>query len=200
VFYAHTHPAAAAAIQNAAAAVAIQVKGGIVIATEKRVASKLLAPPKSSEKIYTIDDHVIDSTETGLEATVRASALPHYRPAGVLCSRGSDVRCERAHRPGAHRLPSVTSTRTGAAARRGLVQLVANTKHSYTQYGGLRPFSITFLLGGWDAHLGFQLYQSDPAGNYGAWKATAIGANSTSAQSGLKAEYSEDLSLADATK
>ena len=31
---------------------------GIVIATEKRVSSKLLAPPKSSEKIYTIDDHV----------------------------------------------------------------------------------------------------------------------------------------------
>lgn len=69
---------AAAAIQNAAAAVAIQVKGGIVIATEKRVASKLLAPPKSSEKIYTIDDHVrLTRGEGGGKGSFHASPLPH---------------------------------------------------------------------------------------------------------------------------
>ena len=49
---------AIAAIQNAAAAVGLQTKGGIVIATEKRVASKLLAPSKTSEKVYKIDEHV----------------------------------------------------------------------------------------------------------------------------------------------
>lgn len=31
---------------------------------------------------------------------------------------------------------------------------------------------------GWDAHYGFQLYQSDPSGNYCGWKATCIGTNS----------------------
>lgn len=31
---------------------------------------------------------------------------------------------------------------------------------------------------GWDKHYGFQLYQSDPSGNYGGWKATCIGNNS----------------------
>ncbi|TNN58817.1 Proteasome subunit alpha type-4 [Liparis tanakae] len=31
---------------------------------------------------------------------------------------------------------------------------------------------------GWDKHHGFQLYQSDPSGNYGGWKATCIGNNS----------------------
>ena len=30
---------------------------------------------------------------------------------------------------------------------------------------------------GWDPHYGFQLYQSDPSGNYGGWKATCIGNN-----------------------
>ena len=30
---------------------------------------------------------------------------------------------------------------------------------------------------GWDPHFGFQLYQSDPSGNYGGWKATCIGNN-----------------------
>lgn len=31
---------------------------------------------------------------------------------------------------------------------------------------------------GWDNHYGYQLYQSDPSGNYGGWKATCIGMNS----------------------
>lgn len=48
---------------------------------------------------------------------------------------------------------------------------------AYTQFGGLRPFGVSFLFTGWDEHHGFQLYHSDPSGNYGGWKATAIGAN-----------------------
>ena len=31
---------------------------------------------------------------------------------------------------------------------------------------------------GWDRHYGFQLYMSDPSGNYGGWKGTCIGNNS----------------------
>ena len=33
------------------------------------------------------------------------------------------------------------------------------------------------LYMGWDRHYGFQLYQSEPSGNYGGWKATCIGNN-----------------------
>lgn len=47
-----------------------------------------------------------------------------------------------------------------------LVMQLADQKHSYTQYGGLRPFGCAFLFAGWDAARGFQLYQSDPSGNY----------------------------------
>lgn len=32
---------------------------------------------------------------------------------------------------------------------------------------------------GWDKHYGYQLYQSDPSGNYSGWKATCIGNNSS---------------------
>ena len=42
---------------------------------------------------------------------------------------------------------------------------------------GQRPFGVSFLYAGWDKHYGFQLYQSDPSGNYGGWKAQAVGAN-----------------------
>jgi 20S proteasome alpha/beta subunit len=35
---------------------------------------------------------------------------------------------------------------------------------AYTQYGGKRPFGVSLLYMGWDAHFGYQLYQSDPSG------------------------------------
>lgn len=56
-----------------------------------------------------------------------------------------------------------------------MVRGICDYKHSYTQYGGLRPFGVGFLIAGWDEQNGFQLYQSDPSGNYGGWKATVIG-------------------------
>ena len=51
---------------------------------------------------------------------------------------------------------------------------------------------------GWDPLYGFQLYQSDPSGNFSGWKATCIGANNSSAASLLKQDYKDDLSLEDA--
>ena len=45
------------------------------------------------------------------------------------------------------------------------------------------------LYAGWDKTHGFQLYLSDPSGNYNGWKATCIGANEKAATSLLKQEY-----------
>lgn len=70
-----------------------------------------------------------------------------------------------------------------------LVEYVCNFKQFYTQRGGLRPFGVAFLFAGYDEHHGFQLYQSDPSGNYSGWKATVIGANNQAGKSLLKAEY-----------
>ena len=79
-----------------------------------------------------------------------------------------------------------------------LVQQICDMKQGYTQYGGMRPFGVSFLYAGWDAHHGFQLYHSDPSGNYGGWKATAIGANNQAAQSILKQDWKDDLTVKDA--
>lgn len=51
-----------------------------------------------------------------------------------------------------------------------------------------------------DEDWGFQLYQSDPSGNYGGWKATAIGANKQAAQNLLKQDYEEDITIEKAIK
>lgn len=80
-----------------------------------------------------------------------------------------------------------------------LVQGVCDRKQGYTQFGGLRPYGVSFLFAGWDKHYGLQLYQSDPSGNYGGWKATAIGANHQAATSILKQEYQAECNLAEAT-
>ena len=79
-----------------------------------------------------------------------------------------------------------------------LVRRLCDLKQGYTQHGGLRPFGVSFIYAGWDAQRQFQLYQSNPSGNYGGWKATSVGANNASAQSLLKQDYKEDMSLSEA--
>lgn len=63
---------------------------------------------------------------------------------------------------------------------------------------GLRPFGVSFIYAGYDSQREFQLYQSNPSGNYGGWKATSVGANNASAQSLLKQDYKEDCDLKEA--
>eukprot|EP00607_Mallomonas_marina_P007953 CAMPEP_0182416530 /NCGR_PEP_ID=MMETSP1167-20130531/848_1 /TAXON_ID=2988 /ORGANISM="Mallomonas Sp, Strain CCMP3275" /LENGTH=154 /DNA_ID=CAMNT_0024589367 /DNA_START=379 /DNA_END=843 /DNA_ORIENTATION=+ len=76
-----------------------------------------------------------------------------------------------------------------------VVKSVCNYKQAYTQFGGLRPFGVAFLVAGWDKHFGFQLYQSDPSGNYSGWKATVIGQNNQTGKSILKSDYKEDSTV-----
>ena len=77
-----------------------------------------------------------------------------------------------------------------------LVQDIARVMQEATQSGGVRPFGVSLLVGGWDEN-GPALYQIDPSGAFFPWKATAIGRNAMSAKTFLEKRYS-DLSLEDA--
>lgn len=106
-----------------------------------------------------------------------------------------------------------------------LCKRLCDVKQGYTQYGGassylyplllslfsprklcisktigLRPFGVSILYAGWDPHYQFQLYHSDPSGNYSGWKATCIGSNSGTAQNMLKQHYKDDITLDAAMK
>ncbi|CAO3566335.1 unnamed protein product [Mortierella alpina] len=156
------------AISLASTTLGILAKDGLVIAAEKKVASKLLDETKGGEKIYIINDNMICGV-AGI--TSDANILINYVQTAAqqyLYTYNEDMPCEQ------------------------LVQKLCDLKQGYTQYGGLRPFGVSFIYGGWDEHHGFQLYHSDPSGNYSGWKATSIGANTASAQGILRQEYKED--------
>lgn len=156
------------AISQAGAAVGMKTRSGVTIAAERRILSKLLESSEK-EKTYYINEHIAVAV-AGISSD--ANILVNY--ARVVAQRhlftyGEPIPVEQ------------------------LVQAVCDQKQGYTQFGGLRPYGVSFLIGGWDKEFGFQLYQSDPAGNYTAWKATAIGNNAQSAHALLKSEYVETL-------
>ncbi|KAL1922442.1 uncharacterized protein VTP21DRAFT_9981 [Calcarisporiella thermophila] len=162
------------AISHAGTVLGILAKDGIALAAEKKVTGKLLEQSITSEKIYVLNDNMICGV-AGITADANiliAQARVHAQR--YLYTYNEEIPCEQ------------------------LVQRLCDVKQGYTQYGGLRPFGVSFIYAGWDTQYGFQLYHSDPSGNYGGWKATCIGANNASAQSILKQDYKDDMTLQEA--
>jgi proteasome alpha subunit len=75
----------------------------------------------------------------------------------------------------------------------GVVKEVADTMQLYTQYGGVRPFGVAFLLGGIDEK-GAQLFEIDPSSTFYSYKAHAIGRGAPEALKILRKEWKEGLS------
>lgn len=158
------------AINNAGTSVGILARDGVVMASEKKITSGLLAPARVSEKTYKLCPHATCSV-AGLTADANILIDQARLRAGRYAYQYQE-----------------------AIPVESLVEHVCNYKQAYTQYGGLRPFGVAFLFAGHDGHHGFQLYQSDPSGNYSGWKATVIGANNQAGKSLLKAEYGSSKS------
>jgi proteasome alpha subunit len=81
----------------------------------------------------------------------------------------------------------------------GVVKEIADNMQLYTQYGGVRPFGVAFLLGGIDEK-GAQLFEIDPSSTFYCWKAQAIGRGAPEALKILRKEWKEGLTEEDAIK
>ncbi|XP_063434163.1 proteasome subunit alpha type-4-like [Mytilus galloprovincialis] len=163
------------AIGHAGTCLGILASDGVVLAAERRNTNKLLDEVSYSEKIYNLNDDMACSV-AGItsDANVLTNEL-RLIAQRYLLQYQEPIPCEQ------------------------LVSTLCDIKQAYTQFGGKRPFGVSLLYVGWDKHYGFQLYQSDPSGNYGGWKATCIGNNSANAVSMLKQEYKEgEVKLKDA--
>ncbi|KAK1604723.1 hypothetical protein QYE76_028396 [Lolium multiflorum] len=162
------------AIGNAGSALGILAADGVVLVGEKKVTSKLLQSSRSAEKMYKIDSHL-------------ACAV-----AGIMSDANILINTARLH------AQRYSLSYQEPIPVEQLVQSLCDTKQGYTQFGGLRPFGVSFLFAGWDKKHGFQLYMSDPSGNYSGWKASAVGANSQAAQSMLKQDYRDGMTREEA--
>lgn len=162
------------AISNAGTAIGILSAEGVVLACETKVISKLLDNDGSAEKLYVINDQMMCAV-----AGMTADATILVNNARVTAQRylktyNEEIPCEL------------------------LIKRVCDVKQGYTQHGGLRPFGVSFIYAGWDDRYGFQLYTSNPSGNYSGWKATSIGANNSAAQTLLKKDYKDEMLLSEA--
>lgn len=161
------------AINHAGTSMGIVAMDGIVLAAERRTTGKLLDMARSHDKLYHISDDLIVAV-AGI--TADANILIEYARSlyqKYLLTYDAPMLVEK------------------------LVQAVCDVKQNYTQNGGLRPFGVSLLYAGWDCEYGWQLYQSDPSGNYSGWKATCIGANNAVATSLFKSDYSDSLTVAE---
>jgi len=172
------------AISHAGTVLGILTSEGVILAAEKKVTGKLLdlsgakegGYGGSGEKIFLLNSNVVGGVAG---YTADANSLVNYARSAAqqhLTAFNEDIPVEQ------------------------LAQRLCDMKQGYTQYGGLRPFGVSLLYAGYDPHYQFQLYHSDPSGNYSGWKATCIGANNGTAQSLLKQEYKDDIGLEDAIK
>ena len=85
-------------------------------------------------------------------------------------------------------LPLSKEMNPSTAGRKTAIKRFAPPAHSHT-HPHLRFLPISRYFTQLAQHFGFQLYASDPSGNFGGWKAQAIGLNHKNANSMLQSEY-----------
>jgi 20S proteasome subunit alpha 3 len=162
------------AINSAGSTIGILAEDGVVLAGEKKTTSKLLDQAKQHEKLFQINGQLfcavagLTSDANVLINKLRVSAHQH------VFTYGEPIPVEQ------------------------LVTSICDVKQGYTQFGGLRPFGVSFLMAGYDEAHGFQLYHTDPSGNFSGWKAYAIGLNNTTAQQIMRTDWKEGLKLQEA--
>lgn len=159
------------AVKRGATVIGIRAKDGVAMLADKKVLHNLIMS-RSIEKIYKVDDHVGAAT-IGLVADGR-KLIDQARTQAQ-----------------SHRL-----TYDEPMTVRQLVHEVSSYMQIFTQYGGLRPFGVTVVLGGYDTEP--RLYEIDPSGTPTEWGATAVGEGRSQAMKVLDAKYSPSMKLEEA--
>ncbi|MBD3210425.1 archaeal proteasome endopeptidase complex subunit alpha [Candidatus Micrarchaeota archaeon] len=157
------------AVKRGATAAGIATKDGLALVAFKSIHSSLVVPG-SLKKIFEVDNHIC-VTASGLIADARRL---------VYIAR---VDAQR-HRLTYSEPPTVDN----------IARSVCDLMQVYTQYGGIRPFGVSLLIGGVDEE-GAKLFEAEPSGAMTAYKADSIGANKKEVDEFLEEKYDEKLSL-----
>ena len=161
------------AVKKGPTSLGIRVQDAVILGAVK-TSAPLLAED-SHKKIYEVDDH-IGVAMSGLIADARDLVeLARVKAQVNKITYGNPV--------------SVST----------LTKYVADRKHVVTQYAGVRPFGVGFLIGGVD-ETGAKLFETDPSGTVIEWVAQAIGRGAEKAKKALEKDYKPKMSVDDAVK
>ncbi|MBI4210681.1 MAG: archaeal proteasome endopeptidase complex subunit alpha [Candidatus Diapherotrites archaeon] len=148
--------------------VACKYADGIIFGADKKIASRLLLP-ESVEKMFIVDDHII-AVSAGLVGDAR-------RVVGIARQKAQENRMYYEE----------------AVQIENLVKDISNINQVFTQYGGMRPFGVSFIFGGID-NTGKRLFETEPSGALAEYHAIAIGKNKNKAMDLFEKEWKENMS------
>lgn len=149
-------------------------KDGIVFVADKRIKDRLFSS-ESMSKVNEIDDHIL-ATTAGILSDAR-----------ILIERAQLISQQ-------HKVTYDTEIEIESVVRE-----LANVKQYFTQFGGVRPFGVSIMVGGILNKVP-KLYVSDVTGNYFSFKASAIGENDEKIKESLRKDYHEDITVDEAIK
>lgn len=155
-------------VEQGTLGVGLQYDKGVLLAADKKLSSRLVLPD-SIEKLFVIEDHVgaISSGLVGdarrLVQFARQEAQEHF----MYYEEPIGVE--------------------------SIVKKVSGVQQYFTQYGGVRPFGVSFIIGGVDFK-GLRLFETEPSGALAEYKAIAIGKGKKEAMEFFEKEFKENLS------
>jgi len=161
------------AVKQGSTAIGLVCSDGAVLIADKRVSDDLIVS-RAIEKIFQVDKHI------------GATSVGYVMDGRVLIERAQLI--SQQHMV-TYSVPMETLS---------LVKEISDTKQSYTQYGGARPFGVSILFIGVDDKP--LLYVTEPTGIFFQFRATAVGENSDAIKNILRKEYSEEMTTEDGVK
>ena len=142
---------------------------GVFILADRRVGDSLVVAD-SATKVHEIDSHIISSV-----AGITSDARVLIEKAQVLAQQ--------------HRITYDSPIEPELIAKE-----ISNIKQQFSQYGGARPFGVSFMLAGVNRESA-ELFTSDVTGNYFSYHANAIGENDDLIKNKLRESYKKNLTL-----
>ena len=161
------------AVKRGSTSLGIVFKDGMLLATVKPTVDLIVND--NMEKIFQVDDH-IGAVAAGLLADAR------------ILANQARVRAQ------VHKI-----TYEEPIDVWGLSKVIGDRMQVSTLYAGLRPFGVTFLIGGADKG-GMHLIEADPSGMLYEWQAYSIGRGGAVANKILKQKWKLGMQEKDAVK
>lgn len=154
-------------VEQGTLGVGLMYDEGVLLGADKKISSRLILPD-SIEKLFIIDDHV-GAISSGLVGDARR--LVQF------------ARQEAQENMLYYEEPIGVET---------VVKRLSGVAQYFTQYGGVRPFGVSFIIGGVDPK-GVRLFETEPSGALAEYKAIAIGKGKKEAMDFFEKEYKDGL-------